>query len=509
MKIRVSAVLSLLALATLALPPTGAFGEERRGRAAATGTAAPRAAAPPSIPAAPRPHAPGQAALTLLASPVEVPPGGTATLSWNTSHADRCTASGGWTGPKALSGRFVTGTLAHDTSFFLTCVNAGYSVTRSMRITVTPAPLVPHPVDSLAPATWYAVPHSSFTQVCPPRPPYSVFTTCGTGLIPAWNGGAFDTARDRFLLWGGGHKGYGGNEMFAFDVRSLKWLRLTEPSVLIVDEPNRTAWFPGNEPVSAHTYDGIEYVPSVDRLLVTGVSPLIPYGTLDKSMSFPLYRFANGSTTWARYFDLRTRQWGPPLTKAVTASGGSMPVMAAYDPIRNKVYSGGNHGSFDEFDVATSTWKYVGNIKWNYLGAYPYDFNGTFDPKRRLFLAIGNGRLFVYNTYKGVGFMEVLRTTGATEILFRRVPGFAYSSKADRFVAWAGGADVYVLDPNGWVWTKISPAASNRFVPPAQDRNGTFGRFRYVASKDAFMVVNEAVGNVYFYRLPALSGDRR
>ncbi len=34
-------------------------------------------------------------------------------------------------------------------------------------------------------------------------------------LLNNWNGGAFDSKRDRLLLFGGGHNGYGGNEVIA------------------------------------------------------------------------------------------------------------------------------------------------------------------------------------------------------------------------------------------------------------------------------------------------------
>jgi len=46
-------------------------------------------------------------------------------------------------------------------------------------------------------------------------------------VINDWSGGAFDTKGNRLLVWGGGHAGYAGNEIYAFNIDSLKWLRLT------------------------------------------------------------------------------------------------------------------------------------------------------------------------------------------------------------------------------------------------------------------------------------------
>ena len=57
---------------------------------------------------------------------------------------------------------------------------------------------------------------------------------------------------------GGGHGGYHGNEIYAFDLNDLKWHRLNDPDPVI----------PGTEytdlnvaPFAIHTYDGVEYCP--------------------------------------------------------------------------------------------------------------------------------------------------------------------------------------------------------------------------------------------------------
>jgi len=48
--------------------------------------------------------------------------------------------------------------------------------------------------------------------------------------MTAWSGGAFDTTRDRLVVWGGGHADYPGNELYVFDLGTLRWQRLTDPS---------------------------------------------------------------------------------------------------------------------------------------------------------------------------------------------------------------------------------------------------------------------------------------
>jgi hypothetical protein len=98
-----------------------------------------------------------------------------------------------------------------------------------------------------------------------------------------------------------------------------------------------------------------------------------------------------------------------------------------------------------------------------------------------------------------------VETTGDTEIVKKASPGFEYHAKSDRFVAWSGGADVYTLNMDTKVWTKISPAPGNTVTPTAATATGTFGRFRYCPSKDVFVVVNSVTEDVYIYRLPSTS----
>src|SRR5712664_1473739 len=73
----------------------------------------------------------------------------------------------------------------------------------SARATAVPAS---NPIDTLNPGEWYRVPNSNLSAVLPnPLPPG------GTGpasLMVAWNSCAYDTARDRLLIWGGGHADY-------------------------------------------------------------------------------------------------------------------------------------------------------------------------------------------------------------------------------------------------------------------------------------------------------------
>jgi hypothetical protein len=80
---------------------------------------------------------------SFTANPSTIKNGATSTLTWAATHADTCTASGGWSGSEPTSGSFLTGDLTATTKFTLTCTSAGGSAQQSTTVTVSaPAPSV-------------------------------------------------------------------------------------------------------------------------------------------------------------------------------------------------------------------------------------------------------------------------------------------------------------------------------------------------------------------------------
>jgi hypothetical protein len=78
--------------------------------------------------------------VTLSANPTVVATGATTSLTWNTTGATSCTASGGWTGTRATSGSEASSAISVGTSFTLACSGAGGSATAN--VTVQAQPLV-------------------------------------------------------------------------------------------------------------------------------------------------------------------------------------------------------------------------------------------------------------------------------------------------------------------------------------------------------------------------------
>jgi hypothetical protein len=85
-------------------------------------------------------------------------------------------------------------------------------------------------------------------------------------VLQAWCGGAFANQYGRLGAWittGGGHGDYLGNEAYAFELDTLRWIRLNDPypggrdSVVDYDEGEYATGIP----LSSHTYQHVQYLP--------------------------------------------------------------------------------------------------------------------------------------------------------------------------------------------------------------------------------------------------------
>ncbi len=87
----------------------------------------------------------------LSASPSSVSGGGSATLSWKSTNATSCMASGGWNGTKALSGTTSTGALQATTTFTLACSGKGGTAQSTATVSVAGSSPTPTPTPTPTP----------------------------------------------------------------------------------------------------------------------------------------------------------------------------------------------------------------------------------------------------------------------------------------------------------------------------------------------------------------------
>jgi hypothetical protein len=341
------------------------------------------------------------------------------------------------------------------------------------------------PIESLKPGEWYEVPNSHLSALdpCPTRDCAYSGAEGVAAVINDWSGGAFDTKRSRLIVWGGGHGGYAGNEVYVFSLDSLKWSRLTAPSnPPAVDVP----YAADGGPCSRHTYNYIQYVPAIDRFCTFGGAGF--------------YVTGQTGTAHTDAFNFDTKTWAPLAD--VPDRAYSIGVFSAVDPVSGHVWQHGCQGSaiLAEYDPAQNKWIAHGG-QWTESGWFSYYMTAAIDPVRHTFVAVGGGSQYYWKTDSlGDQAGKVLPTTGDTAMVAAASPGFEWDPALGKFVSWNGGADVYTLDMASRVWTKIPPVATNSITPTAHQQNGTFGRFRYAPAKDVFVAVNSVNENVFVYR---------
>ncbi len=363
---------------------------------------------------------------------------------------------------------------------------------------VVQAGSIPPFIANLKPGHWAEVPDSKMTSVFYDGP-LAKQIHGGDGpaaVVLAWSGGALDAKRDRLIIWGGGHMDYAGNEVYAFDLRTLKWERLSNPSS-IEGYNKKSGEYPDGTPASTHTYDAITYVPD-------------PYDGLFVSMLPAIYQTGTGSlVSW--FFDFKTNKW-KKLGPAIEGNYGNS--MTVFDERTGHVWEQGGvfsgHTLILEYDPGKNVW----SKRNNGSDALPYFVQtAAIDPVDHLFVAAGGGlnlmlqgqpsriALDVWNL-DAVGNARTPVRSGPLDVENSSSPGFVWYPPGKVFVGWPnGGASVYSLDPKNWQWEMHPPAFDNRVVPPhTLAAGGTFGRFQYVPSMGVFVLLNGPAQNVYLYR---------
>jgi hypothetical protein len=357
-------------------------------------------------------------------------------------------------------------------------------ITVGLWLTPLQAQVTLNTIRNAAANTWIAVPNTRMDALdpCPARNcSYSAIEGI-SAVMNDWCGGAYDSKRDRLVVWGGGHGGYYGNELYAFDVPTLTWLRLNQPSTSLglCTDVN-----PDGTPNSRHTYGGLTYIDKTDQFFGKGGAAACPGG--------------NGGCTGTWLYNFVANHWNNPNPTGNT--GTYWGDEAAYDAKSGKVwFMAGSSSSSSvwglwSFNVTANTW-----TKHNSDAAV----NGgmAVDTSRNILFAVTDSKLLVYNISTGTPVKVTWTTTGDQGLITSKSSGVGldYDPVADRLVGWHGGA-VYTFDPATKVWTAYTASGA-----PAQNSNGTYGRWHYSPLVNAFVVANFTDQNVYFYKLTSGTG---
>lgn len=340
----------------------------------------------------------------------------------------------------------------------------------------------PAVLERLTPGQWLELPDTKLIDAAPRTSPGG-----STLKVVTWSGGAYDSRHDAVLVWGGGHSDYAGNEVYVFDLGTQRWQRLTEPSVA---DRARTPAYPDGQPRARHTYNYLEYVPSIERLLCFGASGPWPGGGGEFSRE-------------VLEFDVDKRRWTSGTRADVPPSSGTLiGAQARLDPVSGRIFViGSQRAALQAYDPGTNRW----SSGWTPVRVRVHA-TAAIDPVRREFMLIGSGgkagaqALRWHLDRPGDAEDLASRTSGDKQIQAAYAPGFDYDAVAGQLVAWSGGTDIFVFDADETRWTRLPAATGNTVDPGPANPTGTFGRFRYAARHDAFVLVNRADQNVFMYR---------
>ncbi|MDH3533110.1 MAG: fibronectin type III domain-containing protein, partial [Gammaproteobacteria bacterium] len=327
---------------------------------------------------------------------------------------------------------------------------------------------------------WYEIPNTQLRAVCADVlfPEVRGSTGCWS-VTGAWSGGVMDTARNRLIIWGGGHSNYAGNEVYALNLDTLTLVRLNDPSTPIRDGCSNGRTYADGKPVSRHTYNHLAYLPAQDAMFAWGGS-MWQCGT-------------QGDDAWLLNFP--SLSW----TKISSASGpvgNVFAIGAAYDPNTGFVYAT-NWTSLSSYNPSTDTWTVRS-------GAGIGEVAAVIDPVRKKYFmheASHGSTLYWYDISKPTGSVSLQSapTTGCSSFLGNGRAygvGMEYDPVQDRIVGWNGGDTVYILNPDTLSCTTVSYPGG-----PSAHPLGTYGRFRYSPNLNVFVVCNDVDENCSTLRL--------
>lgn len=350
---------------------------------------------------------------------------------------------------------------------------------------------------------WAAIANSTLADICPTVP--GAAATGGSPMagdcksaMTAWSGGAFDTTRNRLMLWGGGHGDYYGNELYGLTVTGAGALAVVKAPSDVTGIASSCETVPADSsPTSRHTYNGLVYLPVQDALLAVGGS-ISPCGTL----STHTWMLNLASLTWA------DKNPGGTAYPSTTSGGGNN--TCAYDSVTQKAYCLAPDSAYKlmAYDPSENTWAQLANdlVTGNTQTA-------AIDPERRIMLMVGqssnfSGGLKIFavslSDYTSQDWTATSSGCSAMDVSY---PGVTYDSRRKEFALYPNTGDtVYTYNPDTRECVAQAfasgPLSSSLTDGINVGEPGIFGRFTYSAASNKYVVWNNPSADAYTLALP-------
>ena len=347
-------------------------------------------------------------------------------------------------------------------------------------------------------AGWNEIPNTKLRSVSPPNRPWYSYQHFFPYMILAWSSAAYDSRRHQLWVFGGGHSDYYGNESYRFDVATLTWSRIDDPTDLTLlggleagSLPHCLDAWPDGKPSSRHTYDHLEYLPSVDKYFMYGGSRGCGGGAFgqDTWLQDPV---TGHWTQMQKGFDHQPQPQPPEYGKT---PGRTINAMAVHPD--GSLYAMSPYG-LRRYDPVANVWS---------VASERYNLGNT---RRRAVIGMGGSRFIAigaepnepptirwFNLKSGTRTpLQTVVPQSLSSVLSKKAPGFDIDPRTGKGVAWAGGDEVLLIDLESFqMETRVIPGG------PAAVSAGTFGRFRYSPLLGGFLVVSSVDENVRLLKL--------
>ncbi len=319
-------------------------------------------------------------------------------------------------------------------------------------------------------------------------------------VVEGWNGGVYADAHGPLgglVLWGAGGTNYSGNEVYFFDLATLLWTTLSDPTDgrtpgdanTFEPDPQTCTWWDG-APIPVETLGAAAYASSIDAFVLPSLT--------SSAQSAP--RPEGGcSTGQGVAFSLDEGRW-MPLGDALPSWEIDSP--SAYDASRDIVWTWVGSSQFAGYSVADGTW----TVHYD-TGQRGSEAVAAIVPPLDLFVVAdfnGGGGARAMDLTNPYSPSVAISTVGDTEIEQAGDPGFSWSESLGAIVTYSSGGPLYLLHPpetnwatEAWRWERLDVAGT---PPPAPPR-GPYGRFQVVDELGIALVtplVNEPVFAVRF-----------
>jgi len=302
--------------------------------------------------------------------------------------------------------------------------------------------------------------------------------------IMAYSGGVFDSEHNVFLVFGGGHADYWGNEVCAFNLKTLTWKKMYQPDAAArytndnIDN-QKGKLKDSDKPYTRHSYQMLAFVPSVKKMFIwSGCGP--GWGRIAPTCPSP-------RDAW--YYDYAANKWELLTTGGPGGYGGG----TCFDSKRNCIWAlpGTSWPKLWKFDVKTGKWSRHAMKPESSAGVH---LNLVYNAKRDvIFAGIGNDGKRSYLIHPNTIKVEKVDTRRYTPGGYG---GLALLPDQDAAVSLKNGPTMGVFDFGGKRWLPLPPLEGT----PKLMGYAVYGRFDYSPVDKAVVFVGRA--GTYAYKPP-------